>query len=280
MRRGQNDPSRNDASYSSLMLLFSYAMLFVRSLGDLGIYLGADLMLPDRPMRKIRLPVQLVEGKWEFKLGGEVPFAEGTNAELIVDRCSISDPALLHILEVDQFHKILEEKTELLICLRTRDGYRSPPHLSNILVPFERISKDIFMLCKADYKHVFAPVKIGAPAPKHIRSYDSARGGLWLLTKGLEAVGLGSTTIELPPGVRAENASSINHAYTILSETFEPWRISHTGNIYEQVFYREINRRWYPLEILRNRALQKAEHEIAQSHWLAFLTSMKNTAFP
>jgi hypothetical protein len=78
----------------------------------------------------------------------------------------------------------------------------------------------------------------------------------------------------LPDGLKTKGATSINHAYTDLSETFEPWRISHTGNIYEQVFYQEKNEKWYPLEILRSRALQKAEHATAQDHWKIFLATM------
>ena len=231
-------------------------------------------MLPDRAPRKMRLPVQLLEGRWEFTLGGEVPIAEGTKADLVIDRSSISDPALLQVLEADRFHKILDEGDDLLICLRTRNGFSYASYIYDLLIPFEKMAKNIFMFCKADYRHVFVAVKIGAPDTKHVRTYATERGGLWLQTKGLEAIGLGSTTIKLPPAVRAEHASSINHAYTILSEVFEPWRISHTGNIYEQVFYRENNGKWYPLEILRNGALQKAEHETARARWSAFLASM------
>jgi hypothetical protein len=84
-------------------------------------------LLPDRS-QKIRVPIQMVEGKWELKIGGQALFAEGTKADLIVDRRSIRDPALLQIFETDNAYKILEEETNLLICLRKREGY--PPQES------------------------------------------------------------------------------------------------------------------------------------------------------
>ena len=33
---------------------------------------------------------------------------------------------------------------------------------------------------------------------------------------------------------------------------FEPWRKSHTGNIYGRIFYKEKNSKWYPIDVLRN----------------------------
>ena len=52
-------------------------------------------------------------------------------------------------------------------------------------------------------------------------------------------------------------AESVNHAYTVLSEKFEPQRVSHTGNVFDRVFYRSADvkgrRVWEPLRTLRDR---------------------------
>jgi hypothetical protein len=69
-------------------------------------------------------------------------------------------------------------------------------------------------------------------------------------------------------------AGRINHAYTRLSEIYETWRISHTGNIYHRILYKERNGKWYPLDVLRNRKLQQQEHQIAEAIWEAFMTNM------
>ena len=100
---------------------------------------------------------------------------------------------------------------------------------------------------------------------------------LWLITQGVEAVGLASTTVRLPKEISADPVVSLNHAYTKLSEVFEPWRISHTGNIYTRVLYRERNDVRYPLDLLRNSALDKQELEIARGLWEAFIAKMTIT---
>ena len=51
-------------------------------------------------------------------------------------------------------------------------------------------------------------------------------------------------------------ADSLNHAYTWLSERFEPHRISHSGNVFQGVFYRRAlvarsTHVWEPLDTLR-----------------------------
>jgi hypothetical protein len=120
----------------------------------------------------------------------------------------------------------------------------------------------------------FVEVKLAGPNNKQARLFDTNRGGLWLITEGVEAVGLASTTVLLPPAISAKPVASLNHAYTKLSETFETWRISHTGNIYARVLYQERNGTWYPLDILRDKALEKQEQEIARGLWEDFMAKM------
>ena len=56
---------------------------------------------------------------------------------------------------------------------------------------------------------------------------------------------------------------SLNYAFTRLSEQYEPWRISHTGNIYDRIFYKENNEKWYPIDLLRNViSAKKEEHQL------------------
>lgn len=48
-----------------------------------------------------------------------------------------------------------------------------------------------------------------------------------------------------------QKASSLNHAYTLISMAFEPGRRSHTGNVFQRVYYQENGRYWRLLENLR-----------------------------
>ena len=62
-------------------------------------------------------------------------------------------------------------------------------------------------------------------------------------------------------------AISLNHAFTRLSEQYERHRISHTGNVYERMFYEEANGAWYPLAGLRDGVRERAEQAILSEAW-------------
>ena len=46
-----------------------------------------------------------------------------------------------------------------------------------------------------------------------------------------------------------KDAKSINHAYSLISRAYEPHRISHTGNVFSKVYYKD--KYWHPLKQLR-----------------------------
>jgi hypothetical protein len=198
-------------------------------------------------------------------------------AELVVSRTSISDRTFLEMMERKGLHKVLDEGARLIVGLTIKP--ESPPkkELKPLLKPSDSLWKEFgTTLLEPEYRYdpFFVEVQLAGPSDKQARQFDTIQGGLWLITEGIEAVGLASTTVKLPPEVSDEPVASLNHAYTRLSEAFETWRISHTGNIYKRVLYRERNEKWYPLDVLRNRALQKAEHETAQMLWNIFMAKM------
>ena len=53
-------------------------------------------------------------------------------------------------------------------------------------------------------------------------------------------------------------AESINHVYTLLSTHFEKSRRSHSGNVFQKIYYSNQNG-WYPLDHLRKQC--EAEEE-------------------
>jgi hypothetical protein len=226
--------------------------------------------------------VRLVDGVWECALGGAVPINDRTEAELVVPRDSIWDKCFLETMERKELHKILEEGAPLLVCLTVKPEGPVPEPLMPLLKSYNTFRGTIGTQY-IDYWNpstiAFVEVRIGGPDEKQARLFETDRGGLWLMTEGLEAVGLASTTVLLPPAISKKPVASLNHAYTKLSETFETWRISHTGNIYDRVLYqehydRERNGTWYPLDILRNSALEKQEHEIARTLWENLMAKM------
>ncbi len=46
--------------------------------------------------KRLKLPVHLVNGGWEFFYGGAVPVDNGTQAEMVIDSARITDKDFLH----------------------------------------------------------------------------------------------------------------------------------------------------------------------------------------
>jgi hypothetical protein len=113
----------------------------------------------------------------------------------------------------------------------------------------------------------FVEIKVLPSTPSSGVGSKLTSGGVWLVFDGTEPKGVISGKIELPKDVSPKPVNSLNHAFTKLSEAYEPWRISHTGNIYLNIFYREHNNIWYPLETLRDAACANAEQTLLKKGW-------------
>jgi len=227
--------------------------------------------------RRIRFPVRLVEGEWEFVLGGQIPVFEGSTAELLVDRQDISDPDFLKIMERRSAFRILDQGTPLFIGVVTKPDVQVRTDLQPYLIPFQKLRHDFaqgFISSWATSSPSFIEISLGKATISQQQRLNATTGGLWLTTKGFDAVGIVSSSINLPPPVSEEPVASLNHAFTRLSEAYETWRISHTGSIYARVFYRERNGQLYPLEVLRNEALAKQEDGIARDLWADLMQKM------
>ena len=232
--------------------------------------------------RPLRIPVRYVNGTWECAWGGAVPVQNDTEAELIVQRTVVSDKAFLEAMNRKGRHKVLDEGTKLLVCLTLKAKSQAPEALKLLLKPYDYFQGRIAAYVDhwSSGSIVFVEVTLAGPDDKQTSLFDTKRGGLWLMTEGAEAVGLASTTVLLPSAISTEPVASLNHAYTKLSEVFETWRISHTGNIYNRVLYQERNGIWHPLDILRNKALEKQGQEIAGKLWDDFMKKMSKQHTP
>lgn len=229
------------------------------------------------PEQSIRVPVKLVDGTWEFEYGGSVPVGDGTVGELIVPSKAIAAAKFLERVKTKASIKILDEGTELLAYVVTKDDQRIPEKLKSLLIPWNEICQSIateFIDNWSAGQPHFAKVTIGSPTDRHKAKFETRSGGLWLLIEGRDSVGLQSSRISLPEGITDEAAISLNHAFTLLSEVFEPWRKAHTGSVYQRYLYQEKNGHWYPLELLRNGAIAGQEQSIAYDLWQDFLAKI------
>jgi hypothetical protein len=226
----------------------------------------------------LRIPIRFLDGQWECEYGGLVPVKNDTAAELLIAERLISDKSFLERMRAKSNIKVLEQGTKLLAYLATKDTQFTDEQKKH-LIPFQKMSSNIAIEYIDNWNSgalSLVEVSIGDPTEQHLKKFDTTGGGLWLLIEGRKTVGLQSSRIVLPQVVSKEPVISLNHAFTKLSETYEPWRISHTGNVYQRFLYKENNQRWYPLELLRNAALAKKEQDIAYQLWQDFIKKMAN----
>lgn len=220
-----------------------------------------------------RIPVRLVDGSWEFFYGGAVPVRDGTIGELIIAKESIFDPKFLRSLRKRSEYRVLDEGTELMVALSVRDGQSVPESLMKLLREIQpgELSNEYFWVPRPNCTR-FAPIVVGPPGSSFARQRPAKPGGVWLQLEGMQPKGVVVSSVELPKEITSDSFDSFNHAFTKLSEVFEPWRRSHTGNIYTRVLYRESNRKWYPLERLRSAAEATEEHALIKQRWSEFIS--------
>jgi len=220
--------------------------------------------------KPVRVPVKLVDGRWEYFYGGNIPVKNGAIGELILNEGAIDNKEFLKSLNRKSQHKILDIGAKLLVALTINAEPELDGKLREHLQTRSQFGKEFgtpYFNIPLSPNTQFVEVTVDGCENKGQIAIPELEGGLWLNVKGLQPKGLVTSYIKLPDGLTNDPVISLNHAFTILSEHYEPWRKSHTGNVYERVFYQEKNGNWYQLEILRNRALAKDEHELIKERW-------------
>jgi hypothetical protein len=226
----------------------------------------------------LRVPVRFVDGAWECEMGGAVPVSDGARAELVISPHHIADPNFLATFEAREKYPVLDQGARLLMAVMVKPETPAPAKLARFLIPFKDISVrmpplEIFGFHFAT-SH-FVEVQIGPPGRFQQPDLTMPNVGLWLYLSGTRTEAIRANPIILPFDVPGGSAHSLNHALTILSEVFEKWRISHTGNIYERVFYATGDGSWFPLGVLREAARGEHEDLIAGRLWDSFLDRMR-----
>ena len=229
-------------------------------------------------MRKLRVPVVFHDGVWELAVGGAVPAKQGAKAELLVDSRHIDDKDFIARMQQEGRHQVLKAGESLLFMLTIKPDSLPKPELMGHLKGYETLFRELATDYLDPKPNLATTYFIEVALGKHAAQKDlleEDQGGLWLITEGVKATGLVSPLLVLPKDVAAESVYSLNHAYTKLSEVYETWRISHTGNVYSRVLYREHDGKWYPLEMLRESALEREKLTLAHRVWTDFLAKMK-----
>lgn len=190
--------------------------IVIRSLSD-----GGCLMIPDPFGKTVKIPIKIVNGCPCLDLGERLPELEdGTLGDLIVPAYAFKNPK--------DFVKYLEEESVLFL----KEGTILIAQIDSRHVPKElekSVIKDCKGMCGTGVLFVLC-------AEQEI------------LTRGTKNAALKKCECEIP--VIEKTAVSINHAYSLISQAYEPHRVSHTGNVFAKVFFKK-GECWRPLKDLR-----------------------------
>lgn len=203
--------------------------------------------------RRLTLPIQKVNGQWEMIHGGGIPLPDGTFADISIDLDTVQDETFKILITQELSAKVLPMGTTLYVALTDRQTCSD-------------VKLDIPSNHWPEGSTRFEPVTLGPTSIKCPDLFDE-NGGLWIRHIGLDHCELRSSTILLPEGFPTAVARSLNHALTLLSEHYEVHRISHTGNVYDKIYYQETNNEWLPLSVLRDGVAKRAEESLMALAW-------------
>lgn len=222
-------------------------------------------MILHNPFKKtIKIPVRVVNGSIGFFYDGKMPdLTEGVIGELILPDYAVKDEDLRARLQAEFVAEVIPTGSPLLIGMRFREVpedlwdrlYRSGGRLlsEDRTLP-DRPIRDTEASGLSDdpwridpISLVFVAVLLDEPLALRFRGTKKA------VLEG------GACIIPALPDER-RRAESINHAYTLVSQVFEPRRRSHSGNVFKRARYLTGDR-WHRLEDLRREHEVKFERE-------------------
>lgn len=217
-----------------------------------------------------RIPVRFERGKWVTRRGSALVAAHGTRAEFLISKDALplleGEPSR----EKESLRPFLSFGGKLLIALAVVDMERILPDLANKLVSPEEMKGKVaweYVNSRPFTAAHFFPIVLGKPVLSQEADVPNFKGGLLLKTVGRTLSEIKPSEIQGMDGVGSRRAYSLNHALTILSEVYEVHRVSHTGNIFERIFYQEADGKWYPLEFLRHKYWDGPEKSLARAFW-------------
>jgi hypothetical protein len=199
----------------------------------------------------MRIPVVWSGGQWRQKVISPIEFNEGAVGELIVDSSGITERAPVIGANARQRVVVLPAGAELRIALTIEPNLAGS--LRGLLVQGDTAHDET---ARGSDRTRFISLWLRGSNDPDLR-WGAGSAGLWFVFKGMDLLGIGSGMVDLPKALPLEPVESLGQAFTRLSEIFEPWRTSHTGDIYEHIYFCELDGRWAPLERLRERAVQE-----------------------
>lgn len=174
--------------------------------------------------KMIRIPVRIVGGDIKYLYGGKLPALDDLRiGELVIPEHVVKDQRFRSIVQMSNEVKILEKDSIIMVAVASR----------NIPTDKKVYCSKIETYIKTYY--TFVQIKLIEPLKLNIRGSKKGK--------------LVDVKCEIPSLSR--EADSLNKAYTIISESFEPKRGSRGGNVFNMCYYKE-KELWHPLKDKRD----------------------------
>jgi hypothetical protein len=195
--------------------------------------------------KTIRIPVRSEKDKLYCLYGGSVPaLKDGAIGELIVLESAITDRYFVDLLQEETSTEMFAAQTSLFAQVK----------MSGKLAP-EVIKKA---------KYIPTPLSESGAAGWFVEII--LLDPLFLILRGTKPGELKDCQVKVPAidgAVDSEaDARSINHAYTQISQLFETQRRSHTGNVFDKVFFLDGAGQIVPLDNRRKQLEADAEYSL------------------
>jgi hypothetical protein len=192
-------------------------------------------MIPDPYKKTIKIPVRVNNGKLEFFYGGKLPkLSDGTIGDLIVPSYALKDERKVKLLDREIEIKLMPAGTILMARMDPKGDDHKKKGIQYKLTYPNNI-KDAFIEFRLE-------------------------GALFINLRSTKKGALRDCECSIP--ALEKKANSVNHAYTMISEHFETHRRSHSGNVFEKIFYYDHQDRLRQLKYLRRHFEAEYEQEL------------------
>jgi hypothetical protein len=171
--------------------------------------------------RTVVIPTRVVNGSLEYFYGGPLPkLRDGTVFDMIVPEWAIEDKSFLPMLQRHHYDVLLRDSSVVYCAVA----------LDQVPEPLKKSTLTLESLVKGK---VSARVPSMFPGKGFVPINLMER--LELELRGTKLGRLKSAKCIIP--ALGQEAHSLNHAYRLISESFEPVRISHSGNVFNEMLY-------------------------------------------
>lgn len=188
----------------------------------------------DKYAKTVVIPVSIKDGRIEYYGGGEMPaLNDVTLADLIVPAHTFKDQSRLKEFTEEKTELILKSGTQLLVQISTGS--------------FNKLDKQYLVhLEYVNDTYVKNTAGIAGARFVEIELSDDLK----ITLRGTKRATLSRCKCKIPI-LNNVDAKSLNHAYTLISQEFEAHRISHSGNVFKDIYYKKDDK-WLPIDSFRD----------------------------